>query len=138
MNQFEEKLINQGRLKSASPEPGLFLAALHGRQREIKLHRYRTLSGFVAALVITVFGYFTFLQLDPVNYEIIYVAENDDTAKIFETDFWSINVDYEIDDNEAYLADLTLFLLNEDDLWETLDLIHDIYNNNEINNEETL
>ena len=128
MNQFEEKLINQGRLKSASPDPGLFLAALHGRQREIKLHRYRTLSGFVAALVITVFGYFTFLQLDPVNYEIIYV----------ETDFWSINVDYEIDDNEAYLADLTLFLLNEDDLWETLDLIHDIYNNNEINNEETL
>ena len=72
------------------------------------------------------------------NYEIIYVAENDDTAEIFETDFWSINVDYEIDDNEAYLADLTLFLLNEDDLWETLDLIHDIYNNNEINNEETL
>ena len=89
-------------------------------------------------MVITVFGYFTFLQLDPVNYEIIYVAENDDTAEIFETDFWSINVDYEIDDNEAYLADLTLFLLNEDDLWETLDLIHDIYNNNEINNEETL
>ncbi|GIT40670.1 MAG: hypothetical protein Ct9H300mP9_5200 [Candidatus Neomarinimicrobiota bacterium] len=36
------------------------------------------------------------------------------------------------------MADLTLFLLEEDDLWETIDLIHDIYNDNDIKNEETL
>ena len=138
MNQFEEKLIHQSRLESPTPDTDLFLAALRGRQREIKLHRYRTFSGFAAALVITVFWYFTFLQLDPVHYEIVYIAEHDDAAEIFETDFWSIDVDHEIGNNEFYLTDLTLFLLEEDDLWETLDLIHDIYNNNEINNEEIL
>ena len=96
------------------------------------------LSGFAAVLVVAVLGYFTVLQFEPVQYEIMYMTGNDNPSEIFQTDLWSINMDHDTSSSDDYIADLTLFLLEEDDLWETLDLIHDIYNDNDIKHEETL
>ena len=139
MDQFEEKLIDRYRQDdSPVPDADLFLAGFHGLKKEKELKRYRLLSGFAAVLVVAVLGYFTVLQFEPVQYEIMYMTGNDDPAEIFQTDLWSINMDHDTSSSDDYIADLTLFLLEEDDLWETLDLIHDIYNDNDIKHEETL
>jgi len=139
MDQFEEKLIDRYHQDdSPVPDADLFLACFHGRKKEKELQRYRSLSGLAAVLVVAVLGYFTVLQFEPVQYEIMYMTENDDPAEIFQTDLWSINMDHDTSSSDDYIADLTLFLLEEDDLWETLDLIHDIYNDNDMKNEETL
>ena len=70
--------------------------------------------------------------------EIIEKVLVDNSSEIFQTDLWSINMDHDTSSSDDYMADITLFLLEEDDLWETIDLIHDIYNDNDIKNEETL
>ena len=139
MDQFEEKLIDRYCQDDLPvPDADLFLAGFHGRKKEKELQRYRLLSSFAAVLVVAVLGYFTVLQFEPIQYEIMYMTENDDPAEIFQTDLWSINMDHDTSSSDDYIADLTLFLLEEDDLWETLDLIHDIYNDNDMKNEETL
>ena len=139
MDKFQSKLIDRYRRDhSPVPDADLFLAGFHARKKEKELRRYRSLSGFAAVLVVVVLGYCTVLQFEPFQYENIYMTGNIDPGEIFQTDLWSINMDHDTSSSDDYMADLTLFLLEEDDLWETIDLIHDIYNDNDIKNEETL
>ena len=139
MDKFQAKLIDRYRRDhSTVPDADLFLAGFHARKKEKELQQYRSLSGFAAVLVVAVLGYCTVLQFEPFQYENIYMTGNIDPGEIFQTDFWSINMDHDTSSSNDYIADLTLFLLEEDDLWETLDLIHDIYNDNDMKNEETL
>ena len=139
MDKFQSKLIDRYRRDhSPVPDADLFLAGFHARKKEKELRQCRSLSGFAAVLVVAVLGYCTVLQFEPFQYENIYMTGNIDPGEIFQTDLWSINMDHDTSSSDDYMADLTLFLLEEDDLWETIDLIHDIYNDNDIKNEETL
>ena len=139
MDKFQAKLIDRYRRDhSPVPDADLFLAGFHARKKEKELQQYRSLSGFAAVLVVVVLGYCTVLQFEPFQYENIYMTGNINSSEIFQTDFWSINMDHDTSSSDDYMADLTLFLLEEDDLWDTIDLIHDIYNDNDIKNEETL
>ena len=139
MDKFQAKLIDRySRDHSAVPDADLFLAGFHARKKEKELQQYRSLSGFAAVLVVVVLGYCTVLQFEPFQNENIYMTGNINSGEIFQTDLWSINMDHDTSSSDDYMADLTLFLLEEDDLWETIDLIHDIYNDNDIKNEETL
>ena len=139
MDKFQAKLIDWYRRDySPVPDADLFLAGLHARKKEKELQRYRLLSGFAAVLVVVVLGYCTVLQFEPFQNENIFMTGNINSSEIFQTDLWSINMDHDTSSSDDYMADITLFLLEEDDLWETIDLIHDIYNDNDIKNEETL
>ena len=139
MDKFQAKLIDRYRRDhSPVPDADLFLTGFHARKKEKDLQRYRSLSGFAAVLVVVVLGYCTVLQFEPFQNENIYMTGNINSGEIFQTDLWSINMDHDTSSSDDYMADLTLFLLEEDDLWETIDLIHDIYNDNDIKNEETL
>ena len=55
-----------------------------------------------------------------------YLAEwEEESSEIFETDLWTLNTEtYEAD--STYTEDLALFLLEEGDLWETIDLFNEI------------
>ena len=139
MDKFQAKLIDRYRRDhSPVPDAELFLTGLHARKKEKELQQYRSLSGFAAVLVVVVLGYCTVLQFEPFQNENIYMTGNINSGEIFQTDLWSINMDHDTSSSDDYMADITLFLLEEDDLWETIDLIHDIYNDNDIKNEETL
>ena len=139
MDQFQAKLIDWYRRDySPTPDADLFLAGFHARKKGKELQRYRLLSGFAAVLVVVVLGYCTVLQFEPFQNENIYMTGNINSGEIFQTDLWSINMDHDTSSSDDYMADITLFLLEEDYLWETIDLIHDIYNDNDIKNEETL
>ena len=139
MDKFQAKLIDWYRRDySPVPDADLFLAGFHARKKEKELQQYRSLSGFAAVLVVVVLGYCTVLQFEPFQNENIYMTGNINSGEIFQTDLWSINMDHDTSSSDDYMADITLFLLEEDDLWETIDLIHDIYNDNDIKNEETL
>ena len=139
MDKFQAKLIDWYRRDySPTPDADLFLAGFHARKKGKELQRYRLLSGFAAVLVVVVLGYCTVLQFEPFQNENIYMTGNINSGEIFQTDLWSINMDHDTSSSDDYMADITLFLLEEDDLWDTIDLIHDIYNDNDIKNEETL
>ena len=53
-------------------------------------------------------------------------------------EIWDLETDDSSQQQLTYVDDITLFLLEEDDFWETLDLINDIDTYNETNKEETL
>ena len=123
MDKFEEKLlssISQGFVETDSDK---FVSRLHGRIEESKQNR---MTGLATILMLLVVGLLTYTQFGAPMPSATYFAEwEDESSEIFETDLWTLNMEtYEPD--STYTEDLALFLLEEGDLWETLDLFNEI------------
>jgi hypothetical protein len=80
----------------------------------------------------------TTMQLSNQSQDIMYMTQYSTESSLFDTELWDLETDFSSEQQLTYVDDITLFLLEEDDFWETMDLINDIYTNNETNKEETL
>jgi hypothetical protein len=126
MTDFDQKL-NEINFKSA-PEPNAneFLSKLHGRIQKSRQNRNTLMTGFMMIFVV---GILSYSQLGvSIETELYYADETED---IFETDFWTVDIDsLEID--ASYTEDLAYFLLDEGDFWDAVDLLNELTNEEEI------
>ena len=89
-------------------------------------------------MFIFLLGIMTTMQLSNQSQDIMYMTQYSTESSLFDTELWDLETDVSSEQQLTYVDDITLFLLEEDDFWETMDLINDIYTNNETNKEETL
>tara|TARA_B100000809_G_scaffold212922_1_gene217095 strand:+ start:81 stop:467 length:387 start_codon:yes stop_codon:yes gene_type:complete len=126
MTDFDQKL-NEINFESA-PEPNAneFLSKLHGRIQKSRQDRNTLMTGFMMILMV---GILSYSQFGTTTEAELYYA--DETEDIFETDFWTVDIDsLEID--ASYTEDLAYFLLDEGDFWDTVDLLNELTNEEEI------
>ncbi|MBT4752827.1 MAG: hypothetical protein HOK12_07555 [Candidatus Marinimicrobia bacterium] len=126
MNKFEQNLINMNSENSTQTNPEEFLSKLHGRIQKSRQDRHTLLTGFMMILMVGILSYSQFGATTDAE---LYYA--DETEDIFETDFWTVDIDsLEID--ASYTEDLAYFLLDEGDFWDTVDLLNELTNEEEI------
>ena len=89
-------------------------------------------------MFIFLLGIMTTMQLSNQSQDIMYMTQYSTESSLFDTELWDLETDVSSEQQLTYVDDITLFLLEEDDFWETMDLINDIYTSNETNKEETL
>ena len=126
MNNFEQKLLNMKSSSGPSTDSDQFLSKLHGRIEEGEQNKKTIMTSFI---MIFVFGFLSWSQLDVPIYEDIYYST--ETEDYFETDFWTMSID-SLEVDVSYTEDLAYFLLDEGDLWEAVDLLNEIKMGNEV------
>ena len=126
MIDFDQKL-NEINFESApKPNANEFLSKLHGRIQKSRQDRHTLMAGFMMILMV---GILSYSQFGATTEAELYYA--DETEDIFETDFWTVDIDsLEID--ASYTEDLAYFLLDEGDFWDTVDLLNELTNEEEI------
>ena len=126
MNDFEQKILNMKSSFGPNSDSDQFLSKLHGRIEESEQNKKTIMTSFIMIFVI---GFLSWSQLGvSINEDIYYSIETED---YFETDFWTVDIDsLEID--ASYTEDLAYFLLDEGDFWDTVDLLNELTNEEEI------
>ena len=126
MNDFEQKILNMKSSFGPNSDSDQFLSKLHGRIEESEQNKKTIMTSFIMIFVI---GFLSWSQLGvSINEDIYYSNETED---YFETDFWTVDIDsLEID--ASYTEDLAYFLLDEGDFWDTVDLLNELTNEEEI------
>jgi hypothetical protein len=126
MNDFEQKILNMKSSSDSNSDSDQFLSKLHGRIEESEQNKKTIMTSFIMIFVI---GFLSWSQLGvSINEDIYYSIETED---YFETDFWTVDIDsLEID--ASYTEDLAYFLLDEGDFWDTVDLLNELTNEEEI------
>jgi hypothetical protein len=126
MSDFENKLIDLIDVESNAPDVTSFLTKLRGRHNNETIGRKRSVSGLTAFLFVFLIGVFTSYQLNSTVDQTLYWSEIC-TTNYFDTDFSNI------DDDEDTLSieEFTLFLIEENNVWDTEDLIYlnELYEN---------
>tara|TARA_Y100000590_G_scaffold403065_1_gene489351 strand:- start:1599 stop:2015 length:417 start_codon:yes stop_codon:yes gene_type:complete len=138
MIDFEDKLMLLGKVDKQDTDPDNFLEAFHGFRREREKDQSRMISGMGAAMFIFLLGILTTMHLSNQSQDIMYMTQYSTESSLFDTELWDLETDVSPEHQLTYVDDITLFLLEEDDFWETMDLINDIDTYNETNKEETL
>ena len=126
MDNFEQKLLNMKFSSDPNSDSDQFLSKLHGRIEESEKNNTTIMTFFI---MIFVFGFLSWSQLDVPIYEDIYYST--ETEDYFETDFWTMSID-SLEVDASYAEDLAYFLLDEGDLWEAVDLLNEIKMENEV------
>ena len=127
MNKFEKQLISLNSNRKSIVDENIFLNKLHERVEKAERNKETFVTAF-ALVFILFFSTYTQLGL-PIVENTFYVEEIE--SNYFELDFWNIS-DTTMMDNSSYIDELAYFLLEEDNLWETMDLLHEIEFNKEI------
>ena len=129
MTDFEQKLINSRLEDPRVTNSDEFLTRLHNRISESEENKRTITASFMMLIVVSVL---TMTQFGaPIIESAIYYT--DGTETFFETDFWIINSD-SLEADESYTDDLAYFLLQEGNLWETVELQNEL----ELEEETTL
>ena len=126
MHNFEKQLMNMNSVQTTESNSDDFLSKLHGRIQKSRQDRNTLMTGFMMIFVV---GILSYSQLGvSIETELYYADETED---IFETDFWTVDIDsLEID--ASYTEDLAYFLLDEGDFWDAVDLLNELTNEEEI------
>ena len=138
MIHFEDKLMQLGKIDNPDIDPDIFIASFHRLRWERKKAQSRMRSGMFAAMFIFILGIMTTMQLSSQSENIIYMTQYSTESSLFDTELWNLEIDVSSEKQLTYMDDITLFLLEENDFWETMDLINDINTSNNSNREETL
>ena len=126
MIDFDQKLNTMNFESTPESNPDEFLSKLHGRIQKSRQDRHTLMTGFMMILMV---GILSYSQFGATTEAELYYA--DETEDIFETDFWTVDIDsLEID--ASYTEDLAYFLLDEGDFWDTVDLLNELTNEEEI------
>jgi len=127
MSDFENKLIDLIDVESNAPDVTSFLTKLRGRHNNETIRRKRALSGLSAFLFVFLIGVFTSYQLNTMGTQTLYWSEIDTSANYFDTDFSNIDND----EDTLSIEEFTLFLIEENNVWDTEDLIYlnELYEN---------
>ncbi len=116
---FEDQLRNVLNTENTAIDEGQFIARLHDAQHQLELKRTRLQSVMATAAFLLIFGWTSITQLNDsifnTNYEEYYSYE--DSFEYFS----------EIDssDYDLYVADMALYLLDDDDVWAVLEFFEE-------------
>ena len=118
---FEDQLQNALNIDIAAIDETQFIGRLHATQHKLELQQARFQSSMATAVLLLIFGWASYAQL---NDSIFYMG--DEVYYSYED-----NYDYfsEIDSSnyDLYVADMALYLLDEDDVWDVLEFFEEEY-----------
>ena len=116
---FEDQLQNALNIDNAAIDETQFIGRLHATQRKLELQQTRFQSSMATAVLLLIFGWASFAQLNDSIFDIgyeEYYSYDDDYDYISELD----SSDYDL-----YVADMALYLLDEDDVWDVLEFFEE-------------
>ena len=127
MHDFENKIINLVQNESSGPDAASFILSFRGRQQKEILQRNRLYSSLNALAFILLVCVFTIAQLDHMQSDVGYFAEDINTQEYFDTDFNLIDQAYNLSDIETF----TLFMLDESIIIDAEELVfyNELYEN---------
>ena len=127
MHDFENKIINLVQNESSGPDAASFILSFRGRQQKEILQRNRLYSSLNALAFILLVCVFTIDQLDHMQSDVEYFAEDINTQEYFDTDFNLIDQAYNLSDIETF----TLFMLDESIIIDAEELVfyNELYEN---------
>ena len=118
---FEDQLQNALNIDNAAIDETQFIDRLHATQNKLELQQARFQSSIATAVLLLIFGWASFAQLNDSIFDM-----GDEVYYSYED-----NYDYfsEIDssDYDLYVADMALYLLDEDDVWDVLEFFEEEY-----------
>ncbi|MEC7855558.1 MAG: hypothetical protein VYC61_02355 [Candidatus Neomarinimicrobiota bacterium] len=120
MSDFENKIMSLTQVESGTPDAASFLTKLRGRQNKEMIRKQRSRSGFFAFVFIFLIGTFTSSQLKDLESQYFDWSEIDNSAEFFDTDFST----FEQENDTLSIEEFTLFLIEENNVWDTEDLIY--------------
>jgi len=138
MIDFEDKIMQLGKIDSLHTDPDNFLLAFHAYRKNREYSYSRMRSGIFASIFILIIGIMATTQLSNQSENMILMSQDSMGSNLFNTDLWNLETNLSSEEQLAYIDEITLFLLEEDNSWETMDLINDIYTEKNTNKEETL
>ena len=121
MNDFQEKLFKKNYYKKISIDKDNFLKSLHLKIK--KTEEKRKLNNAYFGIII-LFLFLIINQQRLIDNPIEYLYYED---ALYELDFHSINSD-SLQLEDQYTYDVYMFLLEEGDIWQALDLINELEN----------
>jgi hypothetical protein len=118
---FEDQLQNALNIDNAAIDETQFIGRLHATQHQLELQQARFQSSMATAVLLLIFGWASYAQLNDTIFDM-----GDEVYYSYED-----NYDYfsEIDssDYDLYVADMALYLLDEDDVWDVLEFFEEEY-----------
>jgi len=121
MKELEKKIYSKCSTNEQFVDEAEFLFKLETRISQSEANR-RTL--IVSSIMVFFICMLTATQFGaPQNPDMIFYV--DEMENILDIDLWNIDSDA-INYDETYLNDITYFLLDEDYVWETLELINEL------------
>jgi len=121
MKELEKKIYSKCSTNEQFVDEAEFLFKLETRISQSEANR-RTL--IVSSIMVFFICMLTTTQFGaPQNPDMIFYV--DEMENILDIDLWNIDSDA-INYDETYLNDITYFLLDEDYVWETLELINEL------------
>ena len=120
MSDFENKIMSLTQVESGTPDAASFLTKLRGRQNKEMIRKQRSRSGFFAFVFIFLIGTFTSSQLKDLESQYFDWSEIDNSAEFFDTDFST----FDQENDTLSIEEFTLFLIEENNVWDTEDLIY--------------
>ena len=121
MNDFQEKLFKTNYHKKISIDKDNFLKSLHLKIK--KTEEKRKLNNAYFGIIV-LFLFLIINQHRLIDNQIEYLYYED---ALYELDFHSINSD-SLQLEDQYTYDVYMFLLEEGDIWQALDLINELEN----------
>jgi len=116
---FEDQLQNALNIDNAAIDETQFIGRLHATQRKLELQQARFQSSMATAVFLLIFGWASFTQLNNSIFDMgfeEYYSYDDDYNYFSELD----SSDYDL-----YVADMALYLLDEDDVWDVLEFFEE-------------
>ncbi len=116
---FEDQLQNALNIDNAAIDETQFIGRLHATQRKLELQQARFQSSMATAVLLLIFGWASFTQLNNSIFDMgfeEYYSYDDDYNYFSELD----SSDYDL-----YVADMALYLLDEDDVWDVLEFFEE-------------
>ena len=121
MNDFQEKLFKTNYHKKISIDKDNFLKSLHLKIKKTEEKR-KLNNAYFGIIVLLLFLIINQHRLIDNQIEYLYYED-----ALYELDFHSINSD-SLQLEDQYTYDVYMFLLEEGDIWQALDLINELEN----------
>ena len=121
MNNFEEKIFKTNYNKKILVDKDNFLKSLHLKIKKTEEKR-RLNNAYFGIIVLFLFLIINQYRLVDNSTEYLYYED-----ALYELDFHSINSD-SLQLEDEYTYDVYMFLLEEGDIWQALDLINELEN----------
>ena len=116
---FEDQLHNALKADNASIDEAHFIGRLHAAQHQLELKKARLQSSMATAALLLIFGWASFIQLNDTIFDTGY----EEYFSYEEMDDYFSEVDSS--DYDLYVADLALYLLDDDDVWAVLEFFEE-------------
>ncbi len=113
---FEYELKTAIQSEGNSPDTNVFISKLHDTQHKLAIKKARIQSSLVTAVFLFIFGWVSFSQLNSTVFEGNYYTYEDNFEQYADLDSSSFDL---------YVADMALYLLEEDDVLSVLEFFQE-------------